>query len=264
MESNRIFKADCLDFCKTLGGETVSIILTSPPYNKSRSSSYSEESLATMQGYYKDFDDNKTNEEYIAWTIDRFVEFERILKDDGVIAYNMSYATDENKMSELMWLVVAEIFKKTNLTLADCIVWKKRNATPNNVSPNKLTRICEFIFIFCKRKSFDTFYANKQVLSISGKGQKIYENQYNIINADNNDGPCAIHKATYSTSMCFKVLSLYGRKGGVVYDPFMGTGTTAMAAIEYGMDYIGTEISQEYIEYANKRISQRLAEPTLF
>lgn len=241
----------------------VDIILTSPPYNKSRPS-VTERALQNLEVHYKDFDDAKSNEDYIAWSLERFVEFERILNDEGVIAYNMSYATDENRMSELMWLVVADVLRKTGLTLADCIVWRKRNATPNNVSPNKLTRICEFIFIFCKRKSFDTFFANKSILSVSSTGQNIYENQYNIISADNNDGPCAIHKATFSTQMCFKILSLYGRKGGLVFDPFMGTGTTAMAAIEYGMDYIGSEISEEYVDYANRRIRQRLSEPTLF
>lgn len=248
---------------QNIGGGSVDIILTSPPYNKSRPS-ISERALANLEVHYKDFDDAKTNEEYIEWTIERFWEFERILKDDGVIAYNMSYATDENRMSELMWLVVAEVLKRTNLTVADCIVWKKRNATPNNVSPNKLTRICEFIFIFCKRKSFDTFFANKAILSVSSTGQKVYENHYNIINADNNDGPCAIHKATFSTSMCYKVLGLYGRKGGVVFDPFMGTGTTAVAAIEYGMNYLGCDISAEYVDYANQRVKKRLSEPTLF
>ena len=224
----------------------------------------SERALQNYEVHYKDFDDAKTNEEYIAWTIERFKEFGRILKDDGVVCYNLSYSTDEIRMAELMWLVVAEVIKLGTFTLADTIVWKKKNATPNNVSPNKMTRICEFVFIFCKRGSFDTFHGNKKLLSVSKTGQSVYENFYNIIEAENNDGACEIHKATYSTSLCYQLLDRYGNKGGVVYDPFMGTGTTAIAAIEWGMDYMGSEISQEYCDYANERIALRNSEPGLF
>ena len=44
----------------------------------------------------------------------------------------------------------------------------------------------------------------------------------------------------------------------------MGTGTTAIAALDWGMDYIGSEISKEYCDYANDRIAMRLSEPPLF
>lgn len=264
MEFNIVYNEDCLDTMKRMEDGLINLIITSPPYNKSRSTSYTEKSLATYQGHYKDFNDAKSNDEYIAWTLERFAEFGRILKDNGVVCYNLSYSTDEIRMAELMWLVVSDVIKEGTFTLADTIVWKKRNATPNNVSPNKMTRICEFIFVFCKRKSFDTFHGNKKVISVSKKGQDIYDNYYNFIEADNNDGACEIHKATYSTQLCFQLLERYGIEGGVVYDPFMGTGTTAIAAIEQKMDFIGSEISAEYVQYANERIGIRQSELTLF
>lgn len=214
MELNSIYNEDCLDTMKRMDDKSINLIITSPPYNKSRRSSYSEDSLATMQGHYKDFDDAKTNDEYIKWTMERFSEFYRVLRDDGVICYNLSYSTDEIRMAELMWLVVAEIIKQGDFTLADTIVWKKRCATPNNVSPNKMTRICEFVFVFCKRQSFDTFHGNKRIISVSKKGQDIYDNYYNFIEAENNDGVCHIHKATYSTSLCFQLIDRYGVRGG--------------------------------------------------
>ena len=263
MELNRIYNEDCLDTMRSMEAKSVDVILTSPPYNKSRSS-MSERALQNYEVHYKDFDDAKSNEEYIAWTMERFAEFGRILKDDGVVCYNLSYSTDEIRMAELMWLVVAEVIKAGVFTLADAIVWKKKNATPNNVSPNKMTRICEFVFVFCKRESFDTFHGNKKLISVSKTGQNIYENFYNIIEAENNDGACDIHKATYSTSLCFQLLDRYGVAGGVVYDPFMGTGTTAVAAIEQKMDFIGSEISADYVKYANDRIGIKQSEPSLF
>jgi len=263
MEINKIYNEDCLVTLGRMEDKSIDVILTSPPYNKSRASN-NERALANMEVHYKGFDDAKSNTEYIEWTLARFKEFGRVLTDNGVVAYNLSYATDEMRMSELMWLVVAEVIKQGIFTLADTIVWKKKSAVPNNVSANKLTRICEFIFIFVKRQSFDTFHANKRVLSVSKTGQKIYEPFYNFIAAENNDGACEIHKATYSTSMCVQVLDRYGIRGGLVYDPFMGTGTTAIAAIESGMKYIGSEISKEYCDYAEKRIKLRISEPKMF
>lgn len=213
MELNKIYNEDCLNTMRRMEDKSIDVILTSPPYNKSRAS-LTERALQNYEVHYKDFNDAKSNEEYISWTLERFAEFGRILKDRGVVCYNLSYSTDEIRMSELMWLVVAEVIKEGTFTLADTIVWKKRNATPNNVSPNKMTRICEFVFIFCKRQSFDTFHGNKRLISVSKKGQDIYDNYYNFIEAENNDGACAIHKATYSTNFCFQLLDRYGLRGG--------------------------------------------------
>lgn len=263
MDLNTIYNEDCIETMRRMQDRSIDIILTSPPYNKSRPS-VTERALLNHEVHYKDFDDAKSNEEYIAWTLERFSEFARILKDDGVVCYNLSYSTDEIRMSELMWLVVAEIIRQGTFTIADTIVWKKKSAIPNNRSANKMTRICEFVFVFCKRQNFDTFHGNKPILSVSTKGQNNYGNFYNYIEAENNDGPCEIHKATYSTSLCFQLLDRYGTIGGVVYDPFMGTGTTAIAAIEQNMDFVGSEISAEYVKYAEERIGIKQAEPSLF
>lgn len=263
IELNTIYNEDCIDTMRRMPDKSVNVILTSPPYNKSRPS-VTERALLNHEVHYKDFDDAKSNEEYIKWTLERFEQFARILKDDGVVCYNLSYSTDEIRMAELMWLVVADVIRAGQFTLADAIVWKKKSAIPNNRSANKMTRICEFVFVFCKRDSFDTFHGNKPILSVTSKGQNNYGNFYNIIEAENNDGSCDIHKATYSTSLCFQLLDRYGLRGGVVYDPFMGTGTTAVAALEQKMDYIGSEISAEYVKYANDRIGLKQSEPSLF
>jgi DNA modification methylase len=93
------------------------------------------------------------------------------------------------------------------------------------------------------------------VVSLSkGTGQKNYQNIYNFIEAKNNDGSCKIHKATYSSDLCSKLLEIYGKEGFIVYDPFIGTGTTAIAAKQMGMKYIGSEIYGDYYDLAKERI----------
>ena len=51
------------------------------------------------------------------------------------------------------------------------------------------------------------------------------------------------------------------RPGGIVLDPFIGSGTTAEVCIEEGRDYIGIELNPDYVQMANKRISQAIRKP---
>ena len=120
---------------------------------------------------------------------------------------------------------------------------------------SELTRICEDVFVFVRKNEYDTFTANKKIVSLSKRTkQKNYENVYNYIEAKNNDGSCKIHKATYSTEFCEKLLKIYGREGFIVYDPFIGTGTTALAARNLNMNYIGSEIYKDYYKLTLDRL----------
>ena len=91
---------------------------------------------------------------------------------------------------------------------------------------------------------------------------KMYENITNILHAKNNDGPCALNKATYSTELCKKLLSIYlDLSGGrCVFDPFSGSGTTANACKELGVDFIGCELSAKQCEFAKKRVEDLMTE----
>ena len=257
MEINKIFNEDCFDtMMGKIDKNSVNCILTSPPYNTGRAST-SERSRGNHEGKYDVHLDTMTVEEYIEWTNKLFNEFDKILAKDGVILYNVSYGSDctvNTNSVNLIWLTIASIIQNTPFTAADRITWKKKSALPNNVSSNKLTRITEDVFVFCRDEEYKTFQCNKQVKSISRTGQKYYENVFNFIDAKNNDGSCALNKATYSTELCEKLLGIYCRKEDVIYDPFMGTGTTAVAAQRLGMNYIGSEISEGQVEFASNRL----------
>ena len=148
--------------------------------------------------------------------------------------------------------------------VADCIVWKKRYAIPNNVSPNKLTRLCEFVFVFCRKDEETTFLMNKPIDSVSKKGQTIYSNVFNFLEAPNNDGACDLNKATFSSELVRKLLVMYAKEGDIIYDSFMGTGTTAVGALKEKMQFIGSELSTAQCEYARQRIDIQESQLTLF
>ena len=100
-----------------------------------------------------------------------------------------------------------------------------------------------------------TFNTNKQVKSVSERGQSYYENMFNLIEARNNDGANKLNKATFSSELVLKLLDMYYTKG-VVYDPFMGTGSTGVACEMLGIKWLGSEISEAQCEYAKGRIEE--------
>ena len=91
-----------------------------------------------------------------------------------------------------------------------------------------------------------------------------FENIFNFIEAANNDGSNDLNKATFSTEFARKLLLMYADEGFVIYDSFMGTGTTAEAAIIERMKYVGTELSEAQCKDAEKRLGIRISQPTLF
>lgn len=254
---------DCFDTMLRLkdDGKKVEIILTSPPYATSRSNVRTQKAIDTYNSRYDICLDNMDEEQYVDWTIGLFQMFDEILEENGVILYNISYGSEN---PNAMWRVPGAIIENTNFMVADCIVWKKKNALPNNVSHNKLTRITEFVYVICRKNEFKTFNANKKITKVGKNGQKYYENIFNFIEAPNNDGPCSLNKATYSSDLCLWLLNIYAKEDSVVYDPFMGTGTTGIACQRFNpkdtMVCIGSELSEKQVEYSRERLDRYVSE----
>lgn len=258
MELNKIYNENCIDTMDRMIEENlkVDLVLTSPPYNTGRNSgdnSNKESMLKNHETRYDVYMEVKDLDEYSNWTMDLFEHFDKILQPDGCVLYNMSYG---NENPTQMILSMADVIKNTKFTMADIIVWKKYNAIPNNVSSNKLTRLCEFVFVLCRKNEYNTFITNKKIKSVAEKtGQNFYENIYNIIETRNNDGATDLNKATYSSELCERLMKIYAKPNSLVYDPFMGTGTTAYACKRMKHSFIGSELSTEQCKYAENRIS---------
>lgn len=249
---------NCLDTMKNMAkvNYKVDVILTSPPYATSRSNVRTQKAIDTYNSRYDICLDNMTEDEYVNWTVDLFNDFDKILNENGVILYNVSYGSEN---PNAMWRFPGAIIEKTPFMIADSIIWKKSSALPNNVAHNKLTRITEYVFVICRKSEFKTFRCNKKVKSVrEDTGQKYYENVFNFIEAPNNDGPCKLNKATYSSDLCLKLLNLYADDKCIVFDPFMGTGTTAIACERFCKDNtvvcIGCELSEKQVEYSKERL----------
>lgn len=247
MQINKIFNENCYDTLKKFPDQFIDGIITSPPYNIN-----TERSDCYYNNGYSDLD-GLSESDYLDVRLEEFKEFGRVLKDKGVICYNISYSK-ENPI--LPTLLVASIHNNTNLTLADIIVWKKPNAIPFQTSPTKLSRITELVYIFVKKDFLHTFETNKEVSKINEKtNQKFYKNYTNFIEAKNNDGYKCKLKASYSQELVDKLIFIYFKHGSLIYDPFIGIGTTALSCIRNGCDYVGSELDGEHFEIAIQRIN---------
>ena len=240
-----LYNGDCVEVLGELinSGVKVNKVITSPPYNIVRPNS-------TDRGYdlYKD---GMSNEDYIDWVISIFNLYDKIVDKDGCIIWNMSYGTEN---TTCMSLCIAEILKRTNWTLADILVWKKQSATPNNVSSNKMTRICEFVYVFCRVDEFFTFTANKKIIGYrDDTNQAIYENVFNFIQAQNKDQSTDLNKATFSTDFVDELLMRYVLPTDVVLDNFVGTGTTMIACERRNRKGIYIELSKAQCDYTISR-----------
>jgi DNA modification methylase len=240
IEINTIYNEDNLITMSKIPDKFISGIVTSPPYNVT-----TKRNDCYYNNGYSD-NDNLLEDDYINTRLNEFKEFERILRDDGVICYNISY---HNENPILPQLLMVEVHKQTNLTLADVISWKKKSSLPFQTSPTKLSRICEFVYIIVKKDNLHTFLTNKEVSKINEKtGQKFYKNYTNLIEAKNNDRFKSKLKASFSSELVEKLIHIYFPENSLIYDPFIGIGTTAKGCINKKCNYIGSELSKEFYE----------------
>lgn len=247
--TNRIFNEECLLTLKKMNSGSIDGIITSPPYNinTSRSDSYYNNGYSELDGL--------SENDYLKVRTEEFKEFSRVIKERGVICYNISYSKDNPILPTLL---VAKVHNETDLTIADIITWKKPNAIPFQTSPTKLSRITELIYIFVKKSELHTFKTNKEVSKVNKKtGQKFYKNYVNFIEAKNNDSYTCQLKAAYSQDLCNQLIDIYFEEGSLIYDPFTGIGTTQLSCLSKNCSYIGSELKKEHYDIAVSRLEEK-------
>jgi DNA modification methylase len=250
LELNKIYCGDTIEYMRQIDDKSIQLILTSPPYRRGQR-------IDGLNNIYEKadtgYDDNLSDDEYVNWITDVFKEYERILKDRGVVAFNLGYT---KYSPSLPYFLINNIFSNTNFLIADTVAWEKSSAIPISGHPNRLTRKVEFVYIFVKKDHINDFEANKEVSTISKTGQKFFKIYYNIIKAKNNDGKVEGHGATFSSDFAKFFIDLYSFNESVVLDNFMGTGTVGLASKMLNRNYIGIDLSKNYCEIAEKRIKE--------
>lgn len=241
IELDVIYHEDCLDTLKRLPSNSIDIVITSPPYNMNlriRNGSYcSRQIVKELSTKYDGFADNLPIEEYYKF---HKKVIRQLLRVSNIIFYNIQIVTGSKRAFFKLIGDFSEYIK-------DIIVWDKGNAQPAMAS-RVLNKQCELIIIFQKNgaisRQFEKCHFERGTL-----------NDIWMIKRGAKKGANSYHGATFPEALVHKILTNFSNPGDVVYDPFLGTGTTACVAKKMGRHYLGSEIIQEYVEISRERLS---------
>lgn len=224
---NQIICGDCLEVMQGIPDKSVDLVLTDPPYNASNSK------ISCIDKHYTTVDEEWDKD----FQIEPFIaEVKRILKPNGSLLVFCSYH------------LLGEYLTKTPLKLQQIIHWTKTNPFPaiaKIYTPN-----IEYCLWFVKGSPY-TF--NKE-----------YSGQ-NIITTNICAGYERTEHPTQKPLLLFeKLITVHSNKGDIILDPFLGSGTTAIAALNTGRFFVGIEKEPKYVEIARKRLEQAQARQSLF
>lgn len=250
MELNKIYNENCIETMRRMPENFIDLTVTSPPYDN----------LRKYNGYTFDF-------EIIAG------ELFRVTKIGGVVVWIVNDATINGSETGTSFRQALH-FMDIGFNLHDTMIWAKNQlAFPDK---NRYYNGFEYMFILSKGapKTLNLIAdkinksagrttclsernkdgSTKKVLN--QKKVKEYSIRFNIWEITNaSRGIHSEHPATFPEQLAKDHIYSWSNKGELVYDPFMGSGTTAKASMLLGRNYIGSEISAEYCNLIEKRLS---------
>jgi DNA modification methylase len=246
---NTIFNESCLDTMSRMKDNSIDLVVTSPPYFNAR-----------------EYSQYKTVKSYMETMRNIFTEVERTLKECRFCVVNISpvIVARENRNKESSRIPLPYYFvpmmEEIGFKFMEDIIWIKPegavfnrlghsfslNRRPYTYKPNIIT---EYILVFKTNASKNIEHYTKEGSTISE-----YFERTNVWKM--NPETHSKHSAPFPEELPAKVISYYSYEEDVVYDPFLGSGTTAKMAKLTKRKYIGSEINEDYFKIAQKRLSQ--------
>jgi DNA modification methylase len=254
MRVNEMYNENCLDTMARMEDNFIDLTVTSPPYDN----------LRNYNGYSFDF-------ESVA------KELYRVTKEGGVVVWIVGDATI--KGSETGTSFRQAIFAMDcGFNLHDTMIWNKGGFTAVGALKTRYAQVFEYMFIFVKGK-LKTFnpikdrknkqFGRKQIGTIRQKDGSTKDKSTNgnitpefgqrfndwLLYPENNNNNRK-HPATFPEQLAQDHIISWSNEGDLVYDPFMGSGTTAKMAKINNRNYIGSEISKEYCDIIAERLAR--------
>jgi site-specific DNA-methyltransferase (adenine-specific) len=215
-ELNKIYCMDCLEGLKKIPDNSVDLVLTDPPYSTPTITSFGRKKVLNLG-------DLSIQENFFRQIK---VEFERILKPNGRV-----FIFCDDKYYPILFAVFYD-WQNKNL-----VIWDKGKIGMGNP--------------FRKQHEL-LFYLNRETYSYKRTEGITHYPTILKYKSDKNK----IHGAQKPFELCKDLIIGFSEKEEIVLDPFIGSGTTAVACKQLGRNFIGFEISPEYCKIANKRLEQ--------
>jgi len=265
---------DCIEGMKKLPDGSVDIVVTSPPYN--------------LGIKYRNYQDSKTREEYLAWSCQWAAQVKRLLKEKGSFFLNLG-ACPSNPLipHELLVALKADaggfVLQNTFHWIKSISIQTKdgQQVSAGHFKPLQSQRYVndchEYIFHLTRhgdtplsRLNLGVPYSDKSNISrwahTGGRDVRCRGNNwfipYKTIVSRSKQRP---HPATFPVELAVNCIKIHGGgTGQVMLDPFVGIGHSAVAAKQCGVaQFIGFDIDPEYIAEARKALANGLTQPTL-
>jgi site-specific DNA-methyltransferase (adenine-specific) len=221
--------------------DSVDLIVTSPPYNLRRQYEQHDDSL----DYYSYRD--------LLWQA--FNGMYRVLKPSGRLAINVGQMNIDGRvpMAERICAHLSERFK-----YRDTIVWDKGHTSNRtawgswkSASDPYFVHKYEFIYVFHKKEKGK----GKGESDISVNEFKRWSDSIWKIRPETRKDILAVHPAPFPVELPMRLIRYLTFKGDVVFDPFMGTGTTVATAVQLNREGIGIDVDRKYYDFAVKRLT---------
>jgi len=235
-----LMMGDCLERMKEISDSSVDLILTSPPYNMNlriRNGKYcSRQIVKELTTKYRSFDDNLPMDDYFEFNKKVITECLRV---SDLVFYNVQILTG-NKPA--IFKLLGEFSNK----IKEFIIWDKVNAQPS-IAAGVMNSQFEVLIVLQNSKPESRSFASSKfdrgtlsnVWSIK-RGKKAHKS----------------HGATFPVELAEKVIDNFSEEGAKVLDPFLGVGTTGVAAKNLNRNFIGIELDENYFNIAKERISK--------
>lgn len=230
---NKIVCGDCLDAMKKIPTSSIDLVVTSPPYNLKNSTGNGMKdgrggkwSNAALQKGYSHHHDNMPHRQYVEWQKACLTEMMRVLRDEGAIFYNHKWRVQNGLLQDRHDII-------GGFPVRQIIIWKRKGGI--NFNRGYFLPTYEVIYLITKPKFQLAEKANS------------YGDVWEFMQDMNNP-----HPAPFPVSLIERIIR--STNAQLVLDPFIGSGTTAVAAKKLGRKYIGIEISPEYCKMAEERI----------
>ena len=236
----KIHCGDCLKLMGKMPEESVDLIVTSPPYNIKNSTGNGLKDgrggkwpNAGLKNGYDGHSDDMPHEEYVEWQRRCLAEMMRLLKSNGAIFYNHKWRVQKG-----MWQRLADSIT-CGFPVRQIIIWQRSGGI--NFNRGYFLPTYEVVYLIVK----DGF---RLAPKANAKGDV-----WSIRQESRNS-----HEAPFPVELARRCIE--STTGSIVLDPFIGSGTTALAAAELHRQWIGMDLSADYCKKARKRVRLHSAE----
>ena len=269
MPDSRLFLGDCLEELRRLEDDSVDLIVTSPPYADSRSTTYG----------------GVSPDHYVQWFLPITAELLRVLKPKGTFVLNIKEkVVDGERHTYVMALILA--MRAQGWLWTEEFIWHKKNCYPGKW-PNRFRDAWERLLQFNKQRKFHMYqdevmvpmgdWADRRLRNLShtdtvrdpskvgsGFGKRVAnwigrEKAYptNVLHLAT-ETKNRNHSAVFPDDLPIWFIKLFTEPGDWVLDPFMGSGTTPRVAVDLGRNAIGIEILPHYFMLAQTAVDGAL------